>query len=60
VERIEKSQLNMLVASDTIPLHPEAAQCEKIRIVPSYRLFSTAIRNIHNEDSISTLFQILH
>lgn len=60
VERIEKSPLVSLVATDTIPLHARAAQCKKITIVPSCRLFSTAIRNIHNEDSISTLFQILH
>jgi ribose-phosphate pyrophosphokinase len=60
VERIENSLLKSLVATDTLPLNPLAAECEKITILPSCRLFSTAIRNIHNEDSISTLFQILH
>ncbi len=60
VERIEKSELKRFVATDTLPLRPQAAHCRKIEIVPSCRLFSTAIRNIHNEDSISTLFEILH
>ena len=60
VDRIENSALKSLVVSDTLPLRPQAAHCDKIRCVPSSRLFSAAIRNIHNEDSISTLFEILH
>jgi ribose-phosphate pyrophosphokinase len=60
VERVEKSALMSLIVTDTIPLSAEAAQCQKIRCLPSCRLFSAAIRNIHNEDSISGLFEILH
>lgn len=60
VERIQNSPLKSLVVTDTLPLKSEAAKCEKIKCVPSCRLFSAAIRNIHNEDSISTLFEILH
>jgi len=60
VERIEKSGLKSLVVTDTLPLRPQAAHCEKITVVSSSRLFSQAIKNIHNEDSISTLFEILH
>lgn len=60
VERIEKSPLKSLVVTDTLPLRPQAAHCQKIKCIPACRLFSAAIRNIHNEDSISTLFEILH
>jgi len=60
VERIEKSALKSLVVTDTLPLRPQAALCQKIRCIPACRLFTAAIRNIHNEDSISTLFEILH
>mgnify|MGYP003731268309 FL=1 len=60
VERIEKSALKSLVVTDTLPLRPQAAHCQKIVVVPSFKLFSAAIRNIHNEDSISTLFEIQH
>ncbi len=60
VDRIEKSPLKGLIVTDTLPLRPQAAHCRKIECVPSCRLFSAAIRNIHNEDSISTLFEILH
>lgn len=60
VTRLEQSALESLIVTDTIPLSPEAAQCRKIECLPSCRLFSAAIRNIHNEDSISGLFEILH
>lgn len=60
VERIERSPLESLVVTDTLPLRPQAAHCQKIRCLRACRLFSAAIRNIHNEDSISTLFEILH
>lgn len=60
VDRIENSLLKSLVVTDTVPLSPQASHCEKIKCVPACRLFSAAIRNIHNEDSISTLFEILH
>ncbi|MEJ5348451.1 MAG: ribose-phosphate pyrophosphokinase [Desulfosoma sp.] len=60
VERIEKSDLKSLVVTDTLPLRPQAAHCNKIKVVSAARLFSQAIRSIHNEDSISSLFDIQH
>jgi ribose-phosphate pyrophosphokinase len=60
VERIENSPLKSLVVTDTLPLRPHAAHCQKIKCLPSCRLFSAAIRSIHNEDSISSLFEIQH
>jgi len=60
VTRLEQSALESLIVTDTIPLSPAAARCRKIECLPSCRLFSAAIRNIHNEDSISGLFEILH
>jgi ribose-phosphate pyrophosphokinase len=60
IERIENSAMESLIVTDTLPLRPEVACCGKIICIPSARLFAAAIRNIHNEDSISTLFEILH
>ena len=60
IERIQASPISRLVVTDTLPLSPEAAKCDKITCISSSRLFSTAIQNIHNEDSISSLFDILH
>lgn len=59
VERIQNSALKNLIVTDTLPLK-EGICNGKIRCVSSARLFAQAIRNIHNEDSISTLFEILH
>jgi ribose-phosphate pyrophosphokinase len=60
LERIEQSGLKSLVVTDTLPLRPQAVQCEKIILLPASHLFCQAIRIIHNEDSISSLFEILH
>jgi ribose-phosphate pyrophosphokinase len=60
VERIENSALKSLVVTNTLPLRPRAALCDKIKVVSTARLFSQAIKSIHNEDSISTLFEIQH
>lgn len=60
VNRIENSSLTSLVVTDSLPLRAQAAHCQKIKVVPSSRLFAESIKNIHNEDSISTLFEIQH
>ena len=60
IDRIENSSLTSLVVTDSLPLGAQATHCQKIKVVPSSRLFAEAIRNIHNEDSISSLFEIQH
>ncbi len=60
MERIEQSPLKSLVVTDTLPLRPQASHCQKITVVTACHLFCQAIRTIHNEDSISSLFEILH
>lgn len=58
IERIEKSDLKTLIVTDTIPLSAKAAQCGKIKCLPSCELFAAAIKNIFNEDSVSSLFKV--
>jgi len=60
VERIQNSSLESLIVTDTLPLREEVMRCGKITCVSAAKLFAAAIRSIHNEDSISTLFEILH
>lgn len=60
LERIENSSLASLVVTDTLPLRPETAACDKIDVLPTNGLFCQAIKSIHNEDSISSLFEIQH
>ena len=52
-ENIEKSALEELVVSDTIPLKKES---NKIRVLTVSNLFAKAIRKIHDHESISSLF----
>jgi len=58
VQRLADSPLNRLVVTDTIPLSPEAQKCDKIVQLSVAHLFARAILSIHQEDSISSLFEI--
>ncbi|MFA0960749.1 ribose-phosphate pyrophosphokinase [Roseivirga sp. BDSF3-8] len=52
-ENINGSALEELVVTDTIPLKGES---DKIRILTVAELFAKAIRKVHDEESISSLF----
>lgn len=52
-ENLENSVLTELVVCDTIPLRQE---CSKIKVLSTANLFSTAIRNVHENKSINSLF----
>lgn len=52
-QRIEDSLLTEMVVTDTIPLKQA---CSKIKVLPASKLFSRAIRNVHEYRSISALF----
>ena len=56
IDRIEKSPLDQLIVTNTIPLSPEGQLCKKIVVLPVGRLLGQAIRNIHEETSVSSLF----
>lgn len=56
IERITKSNMQMLVVTDSIEATPEAQNCDKIRIVPTAPVFAQSIMNIANGTSVSSLF----
>lgn len=56
VENISGSQLDELVVTDTIPLSPAAAACDKIRQLNIAALLAETIRRISSEESVSTLY----
>ncbi len=56
VERIATSPLKALIVSDTIPLKEEAKAIGKIQVLSVANLLGEAIRRIHTDDSISSLF----
>jgi len=55
VERIEKSQLEEVIVTNTIPLH-EKRKCKKIRTLSVAKLLAEAVQAIHDETSVSGLF----
>jgi ribose-phosphate pyrophosphokinase len=56
IERIEKAPIEKLIITNTIPLNGERARCGKIVVLSVARLLGQAIRNIHEESSVSSLF----
>jgi ribose-phosphate pyrophosphokinase len=56
VKNIAGSQLDELVVSNTIPLTPDARDCEKIRPLSIAGLLAESMRRISNEESVSSLF----
>jgi|TARA_R110002049_G_scaffold14546_2_gene61178 ribose-phosphate pyrophosphokinase len=56
IENIEKSTLDELIVTDTIPLSDKALNCGKIRSLTISGLLAESIRRISNEESISALF----
>jgi ribose-phosphate pyrophosphokinase len=58
VEKLQKSVLKEVVITDTIPLPPEK-RIDKIKVLPVAPLLGEAIQRIHNEESISSLFNDL-
>jgi ribose-phosphate pyrophosphokinase len=58
LERLTNSMLKRLVVTDTIRLSEEALNCPKIVQLSVSHLLARAIYNIHQEDTISSLFEI--
>ncbi len=56
LERIERSPLERLIVTNTIPLDDARARCDKIGVLSVAKLLGKAIRSIHEETSVSSLF----
>jgi ribose-phosphate pyrophosphokinase len=56
IERIEKSPIDRMIVTNTIPLSGAAARCERIKVLSVARLLGQAIKSIHEETSVSSLF----
>ena len=56
VARIEESELDELVVTDTIPLSEAAKACRKIRQLSVAELLAETMRRIRDEESVSSLY----
>src|SRR5437763_7676525 len=56
IDRIQKSPIDQLIVTNTIPLSSTTAACQKIVVLSVARLLGQAIKSIHEETSVSSLF----
>jgi ribose-phosphate pyrophosphokinase len=56
LERINNSVLESVITTDTIPLDEKVRICSKLKVLSVSMLLADAIRRIHEESSVSSLF----
>jgi len=56
LERLEKAPITEVVITNTIPLSEEAARLEKIKVLSVAAMLGEAIKRIHRDESVSSLF----
>jgi ribose-phosphate pyrophosphokinase len=56
VSRIDQSELDLIVVTDTIPLSPEARASKRIRQLSVAELLAETVRRIREAESVSSLY----
>jgi ribose-phosphate pyrophosphokinase len=56
IERLDKSPIDRLIVTNTIPVTGDRARSNKIVVLSVARLLGQAIKSIHEETSVSSLF----
>jgi ribose-phosphate pyrophosphokinase len=56
LERIEASPIEQVLVTNTTPLHDKVKTCKKLKPYSVAPLFGEAIRRIHEQSSVSSLF----
>jgi len=56
IDRVQNAPIDQLIVTNTIPLRGDGQQCKKIVVLSVARLLGQAIRSIHEETSVSSLF----
>ncbi|HVR38537.1 MAG TPA: ribose-phosphate pyrophosphokinase [Thermoanaerobaculia bacterium] len=58
VERINNSALTHVIATNSIPTADKELECSRLKTLSVGPLLAEAIMRIHNEDSVSSLFEV--
>ena len=56
IDRINASDIEEVVITDTIPLGDKAGLTNKVKVLPVAELLAEAIKRIHRDESVSSLF----
>lgn len=56
IQRLNESGLDQVIVTNSIPLGEKEKECKKIEVLSVAPLLGEAIRRIHNEESVSSLF----
>ena len=56
LERLKAAPIDEVVATDTIPLNEDAQKVKKIKVLSSAAMLGEAIKRIHRDESVSSLF----
>jgi ribose-phosphate pyrophosphokinase len=59
IDRINDSEIQEVLITDTIPLKETGKNLSKIKIMTVSTLLAIAIRRIHDDESVSSLFNIV-
>jgi ribose-phosphate pyrophosphokinase len=56
VQQLDNSEIEQIMITNTIPLRSNACELEKIKVLSIAPLLAKAIKSIHEETSVSSLF----
>ncbi len=56
IKLLNESALDEIIVTNTIPMNGKDEECKKIKVLSVAPLLGEAIRRIHNEESVSSLF----
>ena len=56
IERLNKSEIDELVVTNSIPLSHEGEKCSKIRVISLGATIAECIKRLSNEESLSEMF----
>ncbi|HIJ60267.1 MAG TPA: ribose-phosphate pyrophosphokinase [Nitrospirae bacterium] len=56
IDRINSSLLEEVVTTDSIPMRDNLSLCSKLKVLSIAQLFAEAIKRIHEESTVSSLF----